>query len=246
MKLFNLANILTLINLFSGCMAVVFLFNYQIELVPYCVLVSLVADFLDGFAARLTKNPTDIGLQLDSLADVVSFGLVPGAIIFQLLFQKYESSDNLISTNRMYLYSAPAFILTLFAALRLAKFNVDERQTDGFIGLATPASTMFVVGLLLMFLHNSFGLTQFIFTGKVLYGTVALLSVLMIAEIPMFGFKFKNYGWKGNEVKYLFIILSVVLLGALKFAAISLIIILYVIISIVLFLVQPKIASEKK
>ena len=233
MKLFNLANILTLVNLFSGCMAVVFLFNYQIEWVPYCVLVSLVADFLDGFAARITKNPTDIGLQLDSLADVVSFGLVPGAIIFQLLFQKYESSDNLISTNRMYLYSAPAFILTLFAALRLAKFNVDERQTDGFIGLATPASTMFVVGLLLMFLNNSFGLTQFIFTGKVLYGTVALLSALMIAEIPMFGFKFKNYGWKGNEVKYLFIILSLVLLGALKFAAISLIIILYVIVSLI-------------
>ena len=233
MKLFNLANILTLVNLFSGCMAVVFLFNYQIEWVPYCVLVSLVADFLDGFAARITKNPTDIGLQLDSLADVVSFGLVPGAIIFQLLFQKYESSDNLISTNRMYLYSAPAFILTLFAALRLAKFNVDERQTDGFIGLATPASTMFVVGLLLMFLNNSFGLTQFIFTGKVLYGTVALLSALMIAEIPMFGFKLKNYGWKGNEVKYLFIILSLVLLGALKFAAISLIIILYVIVSLI-------------
>jgi len=233
MKLFNLANILTLINLFSGCMAVVFLFNYQMELVPYCVLVSLAADFLDGFAARLTKNPTDIGLQLDSLADVVSFGVVPGAIIFQLLFQKYEMSDQLISTNRMYLYAAPAFIITLFAALRLAKFNVDERQTDGFIGLATPAATIFVVGLLLVFLNNTFGLTSFIFTGKVLYGTVALLSVLMIAELPMFGFKFKSYGWKGNEVKYLFIILSVVLLAALKFAAVSLIIILYVIVSLI-------------
>jgi len=239
MKLFNLANILTLINLFSGCMAVVFLFNYQIELVPYCVLVSFVADFLDGFAARYTKNSTDIGLQLDSLADVVSFGLVPGAIIFQLLFQKYESSEVLLSTNRMYLYSAPAFILTLFAALRLAKFNVDERQTDGFIGLATPAATMFVVGLLVMFLNNSYGLTEIIFTGKVLYGTVALLSVLMIIEIPMFGFKFKNYGWKGNEVKYLFIILSLVLLGVLKFAAISIIILLYVIISIIQKLIAP-------
>ena len=233
MKLFNLANILTLINLFAGCMAVVFLFNYQMEWVPYCMVVSLVADFLDGFAARLTKNPTDIGLQLDSLADVVSFGVVPGAIIFQLLFQKYESSEVLISTNRMYLYSAPAFILTLFAALRLAKFNVDERQSEGFIGLASPAAALFVVGLLLMFLNNSFGLAPFIFTGKVLYGTVALLSVLMVSEIPMFGFKFKTYGIKGNEIKYLFIILSVVLLAALKFAAISLIIILYVIISII-------------
>ncbi len=233
MKLFNLANVLTLINLFSGCMAVVFLFNYQIEWVPYCVLVSFVADFLDGFAARLTKKSTDIGLQLDSLADVISFGLVPAAIIFQLLFQKYEMSDQLISTNRMYLYSAPAFIITVFAALRLAKFNVDERQTDGFIGLATPAATVFVVGLLLVFLNNSFGLAQFIFTGKVLYGTIGLLSVLMIVEVPMFGFKFKSYNWKGNEVKYLFIILSVVLLAALKFAAVSLLVILYVIISII-------------
>ena len=233
MNLFNLANILTLINLFSGCIAVVFLFNYQIELVPYCVLVSLVADFFDGFAARLTKSSSDIGLQLDSLADVVSFGLVPGAILFHLLFLKYESSDAMLSVNRIYLYSAPAFILTLFSALRLAKFNVDERQTDGFIGLATPAATMFVVGLLLVFSNNSFGLTQFVFTGKVLYGTVALLSALMVAEIPMFGFKFKSFGWKGNEVKYLFIILSVVLIAALKFAAISLIIILYIIVSII-------------
>lgn len=233
LSLFNIANILTLINLFSGCMAVVFIFNYQIELVPYCVLISLVADFLDGFAARLTKSATNIGLQLDSLADVVSFGVVPGAIIFQLLFQKYESSDAMLSTTRMYMYSAPAFIITLFAALRLAKFNVDTRQSDGFIGLATPAATMFVVGLLLIFLNNSYGLAPVIFTGKVLYGTVALLAVLMIAEIPMFSFKFKNYGFAHNKVRYLFIILSVVLLATLKFAAISLIIILYIIVSVI-------------
>lgn len=233
LSLFNIANILTLINLFSGCMAVVFIFNYQIELVPYCVLISLVADFLDGFAARLTKSASNIGLQLDSLADVVSFGVVPGAIIFQLLFQKYETSDALLSTNRMFIYSAPAFIITLFAALRLAKFNVDTRQTDGFIGLATPAATMFVVGLLLIFLNNSYGLAPVIFTGKVLYGTIALLAVLMIAEIPMFSFKFKNYGFAHNKVRYLFIILSVVLLATLKFAAISLIIILYIIVSVI-------------
>lgn len=233
LSLFNIANILTLINLFSGCMAVVFIFNYQIELVPYCVLISLVADFLDGFAARLTKSASNIGLQLDSLADVVSFGVVPGAIIFQLLFQKYETSDALLSTNRMFIYSAPAFIITLFAALRLAKFNVDTRQTDGFIGLATPAATMFVVGLLLIFLNNSYGLASVIFTGKVLYGTIALLAVLMIAEIPMFSFKFKNYGLAHNKVRYLFIILSVVLLATLKFAAISLIIILYIIVSVI-------------
>lgn len=139
----------------------------------------------------------------------------------------------MLSTTRMYMYSAPAFVITLFAALRLAKFNVDTRQTDGFIGLATPAATMFVVGLLLIFLNNSYGLAPVIFTGKVLYGTVALLAVLMIAEIPMFSFKFKNYGFAHNKVRYLFIILSVVLLATLKFAAISLIIILYIIVSVI-------------
>jgi CDP-diacylglycerol--serine O-phosphatidyltransferase len=239
LSLFNLANILTLINLFSGCMAVVFLFNYQMELVPYCVLISLVADFFDGFAARFTKNPTDLGKQLDSLADVVSFGFVPGAILFHLLFLKYESSETMLSTYRMYAYSAPAFIVTLFAALRLGKFNIDTRQSEGFIGLATPAATMFVVGLLLMFLNNTFGLTRFIFSGKVLYGTALLLSVLMIAEIPMFGFKFKSFGWKGNEIRYLFIILSLVLIATLKLAAISVIIILYIIVSIAQKFLKP-------
>lgn len=233
LSLFNLANLLTLLNLFSGSMAVVFLFNYQMELVPYCILVSLAADFLDGFAARFSKNATELGKQLDSLADVVSFGLVPGAIIFHLLFLKYESSEQLISTNRIYLLSAPAFVVTLSAALRLAKFNIDKRQSEDFIGLATPAATMFVAGLLWIMLNNWNGMAQLILSGKVLYGTAALLSILMIAEIPMFGFKFKSFGWKGNELKFLFIILSLVLILAFKFAAISLIIILYVFISII-------------
>ena len=132
MQLINLANILTLINLLSGCMAVVFAFNYQLELVPFCTLISLVADFFDGFAARFTKNPTDIGKQLDSLADIVSFGLVPGAIMFQLLFKIYSTGMNGYPLDKAYLYSSPAFLLTLFAALRLAKFNIDTRQSNGF------------------------------------------------------------------------------------------------------------------
>src|SRR5688572_2325818 len=122
LRLFSLPNILTLINLFSGSVAVIFLFSYRMDWVPYCVLVSLVADFLDGFAARLIKQTSDIGKELDSLADVVSFGLVPGLILFQLLFQKYESDVKFYSTTQIYLYSAPALLITLFAALRLAKF----------------------------------------------------------------------------------------------------------------------------
>lgn len=245
LSLFSLPNLLTLINLFSGCMAVVFLFNYQIEWVPYCVLVSLVADFFDGFAARFTKTSSEIGKELDSLADVVSFGFVPGAVIFHLLFLKYETAATSPSLFHIYLYSAPAFIITLFAALRLAKFNLDTRQSEGFIGLATPAATLFVVGLLLIFLHNSFGLTQFVFSLPVLYSTTVVIALLMLAEIPMFGFKFKSFGWKGNEIRYLFIILSAILLATLKFAAVCLVIILYVLVSIVLHLTKPKITSGK-
>jgi CDP-diacylglycerol--serine O-phosphatidyltransferase len=232
-ELFNLPNILTLVNLFAGCVAIIFLFNYRVELVAYCVLVSLIADFLDGFAARFTNNQTNLGKQLDSLADVVSFGLVPGAIIFQLLFQKFESSQDFYSTTKMYLYSAPAFLITLCAALRLAKFNIDERQQDNFLGLATPAATIFVVGYLLTFLHNSFGLSPYIFDATILYSIIIILSGLMLVEIPMFSLKFKSYGWKGNETVYLFIILSLILFATLKFAAIALVIVLYVIVSLI-------------
>lgn len=231
-SLFSLPNLLTLVNLFAGCLAIVFLFGYQTEWVPYCVLISLVADFLDGFAARFTKSSSEIGKQLDSLADVVSFGFVPGAILFHLLFMKYETSEVVFSLNRMYAYSLPAFIVTLFAALRLAKFNLDTRQSENFYGLATPAATTFVVGLLLILLYNPFGLAHYVLTAKVLYSTIAVLSVLMVIDFPMFGFKFKSFGFKGNEIRYLFIILSIGLLAALKFAAISLIIILYILISI--------------
>jgi CDP-diacylglycerol---serine O-phosphatidyltransferase len=238
MQLFNLPNILTLINLFAGCLAVVFTFNYQIELVPYCVLVSLVADFFDGFAARLTKSSSDIGKQLDSLADVVSFGLVPGAVLFQLLFKKFESGGSYCPVDRIYLYSAPAFLVPLFAALRLAKFNVDTRQTDSFIGLATPAMAIFVIGYQLAFLHNSFGLAQVLFDEKVIYVVILALCGLMVAELPMFSFKFKSFGFKGNELVFLFIILSAVLLATLKFAAISLIIIVYILISLAMVVIK--------
>ena len=232
LQLFSLPNLLSLANLFFGCMAVVFCFYYQLDKVPYCVAASLFADFLDGFAARFTKNNTELGKQLDSLADVVSFGMVPACIVFELLFQHLESDPAMYSMRKIYLYSAPAFLIALFAALRLAKFNIDTRQSDGFIGLATPAATIFIVGILLVFLNNSFGLAHFVFSKKTLYAVIAVLSALMISEIPMFSFKFKSFGWKGNEVRFLFIILSVVLLAALKFAAIPLIIIIYVLISI--------------
>lgn len=231
-SLFSLPNLLTLVNLFFGCMAVIFTFNYHAELVPYCVLASLIADFLDGFAARFTKNTSDIGKQLDSLADVVSFGVVPGAILFNLLFQKYETGVVFFSTTKIYLLSAPAFLVTLFAALRLAKFNTDNRQSETFYGLPTPAMAIFVIGFQLFIMHNGFGLGPLLFKRATMYVVIGLLSLLMVVDIPMFSLKFKSFGWKGNEVIYLFLILSLILLVTLKFAAVLIISILYILVSI--------------
>lgn len=160
-------------------------------------------------------------------------GLLPGAVVYFMILQIMERNSNAsLPTVYLIAYSAVAFLITLFAALRLAKFNVDERQSDGFIGLATPAATIFVWGVLEVFLHNTFGLGFIVQSVPFLYAVTALLSVFMIAELPMFAFKFKHYGWSGNEIRYLFIILSVVLLAVFNFASLSIIIILYILISI--------------
>lgn len=231
MQLFNIPNLLTLVNLFSGCMAITFAFSFRLDWVPYCVAVSLIADFFDGMAARALKTPPGVGKELDSLADAVSFGVVPSVVTYQLLVQYWETKS--LPDTSIMIFASPAFFLALFAALRLAKFNVDERQTIGFIGLATPASTIFVTGVLLVFLNNSFNLTQFIFQPLTLYGVVAVLCILMIIELPMFSFKFKSLGWKGNEVQLIFLMTVAVLLVTLKFAAIPLSVVLYVILSLI-------------
>jgi CDP-diacylglycerol--serine O-phosphatidyltransferase len=204
-----------------------------LQYVPYLTLISLIADYFDGMAARFISSPTGIGKELDSLADVVSFGVVPGAVLYTML-TFYFKSTGLNNDWLIMLYSSPGFLVTLFSALRLAKFNLDERQSDGFIGLATPACTMFVMGLLLVFLRNDFGLSPILLNPVLLFGMVGLLSYLLIAEIPMFSFKFKKFGWSGNEIRYVFIIASLGLLIGFKFAGISLAIVLYILTSIVL------------
>lgn len=237
LKLFNLPNLLTLINLFAGCIALVLIFSAGgLQYVPYCTLISLVADFFDGFAARFTKNATSIGKELDSLADVVSFGAVPGAILYTLLTFHFKSISESENEWQVMLYSSPAFLVTLFSALRLAKFNLDTRQSDGFIGLATPACTIFVVGVLLIFLGNSYSLSPTLLNPLLLYGMSAVLSYLLISEIPMFSFKFKHFGLDGNKIRYVFIIASVILLAVFKFAGIALVIITYILTSLVLML----------
>lgn len=241
MQLFNLPNILTLINLLAGCGALVALFNYQADKVIYFTGISLIADFFDGIAARGLKINSPIGKELDSLADVVSFGVVPSGVFYFMLNNSFRASSTADTSDlQPILWAFPAFLFALFAALRLAKFNVDERQTQGFIGLATPAATIFVIGLLEIYLHNSFGWTKTVAQPFFLYSCIAFLCYAMICELPMFSFKFNNFSWQENKAPFVFLGISAVLLVFFHLAAFPLIILLYIFASFIVNRISKK------
>lgn len=212
----QLPNIITCMNLFSGCVGVWFAFNGNYEGAALAVFFSAVFDFLDGMTARVLKAYSEIGKQLDSLADMVSFGLLPGVLAFSML-----------STNGVQLFSFLAFIIPIFSALRLAKFNIDERQTTSFIGLPTPANAIFWAGLSLSF---SVLLKE---NPYVLIGIIFVFSYLLVAEISMFSLKFKNLTWKDNKLQFIFLIACVIIIALLLKKAIAPLILWYIILSVV-------------
>ena len=189
-----------------------------------------VADYTDGLLARSLKVNTPIGKELDSLADMVTFGIVPGAILYVLLSNGLKSEIS--EPAGLTVAALPAFLLSIFAALRLAKFNLDTRQTNDFIGLPTPSCTMFVVGLMLIYELNSYGLKSFISSPGFLYPTILILSYLLVSEVPMFSMKFKGKQWKGNENRYAFLGIAVILLVIFRELGFSLLIALYVLFSV--------------
>jgi len=208
------------------------------------VFLGIFFDFFDGFFARKFKVEGELGKQLDSLADMVTSGVVPGIVMFQMMlfatkgkwFMELSGiTDSWQEYQEIFYYFIPftGLLITLAAAYRLANFNIDERQTSSFIGLPTPAMSIFVLSfpLILFYSDNLFfiGLLQNIY---VLIGITILGSYLMNAEIPLFALKFKNYSWKGNEVQYVFLLLTMGLLISLKTVAIPLTIILYIVLSI--------------
>jgi CDP-diacylglycerol--serine O-phosphatidyltransferase len=227
----HLPNILTLTNLFFGCLAVVSVSKGYYDYLPLYIFASLLADFGDGWLARKLEVKSDIGLQLDSLADMVTFGLTPGVVMVQLLTLSWQSKG--ISDPSFWLIS-PGLFLTLFSALRLAKFNIDERQTNGFLGLATPADAAFIIGLLLIATSQNMNLRAYILQPYLLYFIIILSCFLMVSEIPMFSLKFSDYKVKGNIVRYTFLLCSVVFLIFLGWKSASFIILLYIILSIML------------
>lgn len=218
----HLPNAITCANLFSGCIGIVFAFKGNLEAAAYFVIFSGIFDFFDGMVARLLNVKSAIGKDLDSLADMVSFGFLPGVIMFHLLKASDYSSEYL-----PYL----GFIITIFSALRLAKFNNDTRQTEDFIGLNTPMNTLFICSL--PFIANDY--PQVIASSILLIAVTAITSFLLVSEIKIFSLKFSDLSWAKNRIKFIFLILSAILIAFLKFAAIPFVLVLYIALSFLHF-----------
>lgn len=222
----HIPNLLTLSNAFAGSVALVFIFQQDWQNALLCIFSGLLADFLDGGVARLLGVSSELGKQLDSLADMITFGVVPGAIMYQLLLKSCLASDwsmNLAFT---------AFLIPVFACLRLARFNLDSTQSEDFIGLPTPAATFFVIGLLLIDWQQLMGANGLAQPATLLI-LVLLISWLMVSPIRLFGLKFKHFQWRGNAVRFVFLGLSATLLIVLQLAALVPIIGLYILMSLV-------------
>lgn len=223
----QIPNALTLLNVFCGSCALVSIQNGRYTEGYIFLIVSLIADFFDGFAARALHVKSDMGKELDSLADMVSFGVVPGMILYKLL-----KTSSLVSTLEQSYMPLLAFIVTAFSCYRLAKFNLDTRQTSDFIGLATPANTLFFIGLLLIKQNEFEGLDAIVSNPTFLYALIPLSSYLLVSEIPMFSFKFKGFSWAGNEIRFIFAAIAVVLLVLMREAAISLLVVIYILLNV--------------
>ena len=207
-------NTLTLTNLFCGCMSLICIFTNQIGLLPTFFFLALFMDYIDGFVARALKVSSDLGKELDSLADMVSFGVVPGALFYFLINQTLNiQSANFQDTSS--LWGLVGFVVTLFSCLRLAKFNLDDRQAESFIGLNTPSCTTFVLGLTLCCHHKIYNLDSYLLNFYLLLALAVCLSYLLISEIPMFSFKFKSFSWKNNRFRFVFIIWAIGVIGLL-------------------------------
>lgn len=228
----HIPNLITLLNLLCGCAALLSLFQGWYMAVAGWLAAAAVADFADGLVARALGVSSPEGKELDSLADLLSFGLVPGAILYALLVHGMAPDVATPLEGGIYWWAFPGFILTAASALRLARFNLDERQTEGFIGLATPASTLLVLGLLMLYYHDTLGARQWLTQTTVLYPLVLVLSYLLLAEIPMFSFKFKHLGWEGNQLRFIFALLALAMLALWQTVALAPIVVLYVLLNV--------------
>ncbi|MDB3905870.1 CDP-alcohol phosphatidyltransferase family protein [Crocinitomicaceae bacterium] len=253
----NLPNLFTAANLLSGIIAILLAFAGRIDLAPFAIFAGALFDFVDGFLARKLGIAGEMGKQMDSLADMVTFGVAPGMIMMVLMsmnlndyleyrmegevFPEAVSMDFFAYINQLadgtQRYAIPLFALAIpfFSIFRLAKFNVDLRQTDQFIGLPTPANTLFFMTFPLVLCYGDLADREMILTAcqpEVLSVLCVTVSFLTILEIPLFALKFKQFGWKGNEIRYSFLLISAGLIIIFKTWAIALIVFLYLVLSL--------------
>jgi CDP-diacylglycerol--serine O-phosphatidyltransferase len=229
----QIPNTITLLNLVCGCLAIISTFHKTFELTALLVVLAAILDFFDGFAARMLHVHSETGKQLDSLADMVTFGVVPGFVMYQLIIFDIGTSAAYMEPNEPIWYlSYFGLLIPVFSAYRLAKFNVDTRQIDSFIGLPTPANALLIVFLPSLMMVEESAIAEILLKPYVLIAICLVQSYLMVAELPLIALKFKNFSLSGNEWRYLLILLALILLVFLKQKAVPLIIILYVILSL--------------
>jgi CDP-diacylglycerol--serine O-phosphatidyltransferase len=242
MKLLNIPNGITCLNLLSGCLAIYFTFkavftgNSLITSTLNCldcaclfIIIGAVFDFFDGMTARLLKVSSPIGKELDSLADVVTFGIAPSALCYALMSQSGFAGVSSTAVNHYLCFAA--FIMAAFSALRLAKFNIDERQTTSFIGLPTPANALFWIGMTYI---GQVSFMQWVMNGWILLALAAGCSWILISEIPMFSLKikFNHLGWHDNALRYSFVLACIVIFALFGLAGAAVAMLLYVLLSI--------------
>ena len=226
----HIPNTLTCLNVFSGCVACLMAIEGEIYLATLWIIIGSIFDFFDGFAARLFKAFSSIGKDLDSLADIVTFGMAPGMIVFWILKEAVPSIPSSSLDSNLSLIPFVAFIIPMLSALRLAKFNNDARQTDSFIGLPVPAHALFWSSLgcfLSPIIHEE---PLSITIGVIVLAIIS--SLLLVSEIPMFSLKIKSIAWKGNEFRYILIACSIAFVALLGILGIAAAILVYIILSI--------------
>jgi CDP-diacylglycerol---serine O-phosphatidyltransferase len=210
----HLPNTLTSLNLLSGCLGIVAVLQGPAHHAVWYVIAACVFDFFDGFSARALNVSSPIGKELDSLADMVSFGVLPALVMYRMIDTQ--------SPNEFLPFIA--FSLAVFSALRLAKFNIDETQREHFVGLPTPANALFITSL--VYLASPFDIV--ISQDLALLAITAIFSFLLVAPVELFALKFKSYGWAGNELKFTFIAFAVLILAVWQLAAMPFVILTYV------------------
>ena len=234
----HIPNAITLLNLLSGLIALVYAFDDNLQMAFFWVCMGIFFDFWDGFAARVLKVSSPLGVQLDSLADMVTSGVVPGAVMYQMLAHIQENVEQFAVTDEtFYMKLVPffGFIITLGSCMRLAKFNIDTRQTSSFIGLPTPANALFILSIPMITNTTSSDFVLELFSNPYVLVFISLFSAfIMNAELPLFSLKTKNKNLSDNKITFLFLGICAVLLLFFQFEAIPVIIGFYILLSIIL------------